>query len=398
MKLLKNLYIYEWKKLLQKKIVWITVFISVLILIVSLLSYFISPYEGTLEERFDAYQLDKEYSMVLDGRKIDHALLSEIKEAYKNIPYTKGIDYTITEEYQQYARRYSTIFRIVRGITKLSTSELILSWEPEEDKFYEERRLWMGTNWEDLKLSSQEKEFWEKKEEQVEKPIVYRHHEAYLALTNLYQTVGYIVLLVIAICLSGLFPEEYMRKTDQIILSSPMGKTMLYRVKIIVGVSFALLSSLFFSTIIFAGTFLLYGVNGFFAAFQLIAGLFPCSLTCGQAVLIMYGLMVMAAVTSSIFVMVISEIFCSNIGALALFTVALMIGMMVEIPRQYRGVSQLWNWLPWCYISPFNVFEGYTISVFGQNFTSWQALPVIYLLAAVGMALLGKRIYQKGIM
>lgn len=52
--------------------------------------------------------------------------------------------------------------------------------------------------------------------------------------------------------------------------------------------------------------------------------------------------------------------------------------MMVVVPEWYRVLAQIWNWPPWRFLSPWNVFDQYTISILGHHFTSWQAVPIIY--------------------
>lgn len=47
------------------------------------------------------------------------------------------------------------------------------------------------------------------------------------------------------------------------------------------------------------------------------------------------------------------------------------------------------------YLSTWNVFDPRTLTLFGQRFTSWQVVPVIYILLSVVLAVVGKYIYQR---
>lgn len=105
--------------------------------------------------------------------------------------------------------------------------------------------------------------------------------------------------------------------------------------------------------------------------------------------------MLFAAVITSVFVMVLSELLHSNIATLAISTGLLMIAMIVNIPEQYRILAQIWNWLPWCFIAPWNVFGRYTISIPGHYLAPWQAVPVIYLALSAMIAAIGKPVYQR---
>lgn len=392
------LYRYEWKKLLDKKIVWITFSLCIVVIIVSLCVPFIGSYYvggEWIDTNFHMYQIDKSYSKALSGRAINQELLEETIVAYRKIPYTKELKYTLTEKYQQYARPYSAIFNFIVGTTDMQSSDVILSWQPNEHDLYVKRQLWLTSMWENLGLSEGEIDFWQERELQIKTPFVYEHHEAYSTLLSCYQTVGLFVLLLIAICLSGIFSEEHTRKTDQIILCSPLGKTSVYWIKITTGISFAVVSTILLSLFTFIMTICLHGTDGFHAVFQLIYARNSDPITCGQAILIAYGTMIVTAIITSIFVMVLSELLHSNIATLAISTGLLIMAMFVVVPEQYRILAQIWDWLPWCFLAPWNVFGKYTISIFGHYFTSWQAVPMIYLIASIVIANIGKPIYQR---
>ena len=93
--------------------------------------------------------------------------------------------------------------------------------------------------------------------------------------------------------------------------------------------------------------------------------------------------------------MILSEFLHSNIATLAVSTGLLIMAMFVVVPEQYRLLAQIWDWLPWCFLTPWNVFGKYTIFIFGHYFTSWQAVPIIYLIASIIIATIGKPIYQR---
>lgn len=393
------LYRYECKKLLGRKIVWISFSLGVIILVISLFAPFLGDYyiDGKfIDTNYNMYQTDKEYAMELNSREINQSLLEETIAAYRKIPEALGTQhYTATEEYQQYARPYSEIFRFICRISGMPTSEAMLSWQPSEDDLYARRQVWLTSIWDELRLSKGETDFWKEREEQIKTPYVYQEYNGYSTIISSYQTVGLFVLMFLAICLSGMFSEEHTRKTDQIILSSPIGKTGLYWAKITAGISFAAVSTTLFFAFSFVSTICLYGAGGFQTAFQLIYGSSSDPVTCGQAVIIAYGNMLITAVVISVFVMALSELLHSNIAALAVSTGLLIMPMIVTVPQQYRALAQIWDWLPWCFLAPWNVFGKYTISVLGHYFTPWQAVPVIYSASGVIIAAIGKPIYQR---
>lgn len=299
------------------------------------------------------------------------------------------------EEYQQYARPYSPIFNFIAQTTDMSRSEVMSSWTPNEDELYAKRQAWLQSSWVDLRLSEGEISFWQERENQIETPYVYQEHGGYSTLFSTYQTVGILVLMLVSICLSGIFSDEHTMRTDQINLSCSLGKTRLYWAKITTGISFAVVSTLLLLAFTFVITICLYGANGFSAAFQLIYSQNSDPITCGQAIVIAYGTMVLVAIIASVSIMVFSELLRSNITVLAVSTALLIMGMVVAIPEQCRILAQIWDWFPCRFLTPWIVFGQYTLSALGHYFTAWQAVPIIYLVASIVIATVGKPIYQR---
>ncbi|MDE6639947.1 MAG: hypothetical protein K2K63_05445, partial [Acetatifactor sp.] len=133
---------------------------------------------------------------------------------------------------------------------------------------------------------------------------------------------------------------------------------------------------------------------GFTAPFQLVY-CFYVPLSCGRAILIAYGIMLITSVIFAVFIMFLSELTHSSIASLAIGIVLLMVTGMISIPGYYRVPAQVWQWLPFSFLAIWNIFNYYTLPLFGHYFTAWQAVPVIYLAAGSGIAAAGKSIYRK---
>lgn len=393
------LYQYEWKKLLGKKMVRISFLLCIVGIVVSLvLPFFGDYYVGgkRIDTNYNLYQAERSCAKALSGREINRKLLEETMAAYRNIPDTvPGIHYTETDEYWEYAFFYSEIFNFVRGFTGMQTSELMGGWEPDEEDMYARRQQYMTAMWEEMGLSEGEMDFWREREAQVKKPYVFLEYRGYDMMISCYQTVGILVLMLISICLSGMFSEEHARKTDQIILCSPLGKTALYWAKTAAGISFAVVCALVLFAVTFLMTMCLYGAQGFAALFWFIYPACAEPITCGQAVLIAGGNMLAAAIVTALVVMLLSEVLCGSAAALAVSTGLLLTAMVVSVPERYRVAAQIWDWLPWSYLAPWNVFGAYTFPVAGRYLTPWQAVPLIYLIAGAVIAAAGKPLYQR---
>lgn len=136
------LYRYECKKLLGKKIVWISFVLCLAAIVITLCMPIIGKYylDGEMADtKYNMYLTDKMYAEKLNGREIDQSLLEEMMEAYRKIPDIPNKHYSATEEYQNYARPYSAIFSFVRDTIGMTTSEA-LKWIPSEGDLYLKRQ------------------------------------------------------------------------------------------------------------------------------------------------------------------------------------------------------------------------------------------------------------------
>lgn len=389
------LYRYELKKILKRKIVYATLaicFIATAIILIGELigSYYIG--NEIADTKYHMFLTDRSYQKILNGKEINQSLLEETMEAYGMIPITAE-KYSSTEEYQKYARPYSAIFNFVRDTTHMTFSEM-LQWTPSLDDLYAQRQSMLENQWISENLSKEEKIFWQQKEADIKTPFVYQITESYYMLFKAVTTIGLFVLMAVSICLSGLFAEEHTKRTDQLILCSKHGKGMAYWAKIFAGISFAVGISLLLSTFAAVLAVGIYGMDGFDAMFQLIFAEYSYPLTACQAVLILYGCVIVTSVIFSTFVMLLSEVLHSSIATLAITFGMLILSMICSIPSQYRVLAQIWDWLPSGFLTPWNIFDIRLVSAFGHYLTAWQAVPIIYIFASMIIAAIGKPIYR----
>lgn len=400
MKNLGTLYKFELGKILHRKISWITVMITLLLILValgvdSLGSYYINGVK--IDSNYHMNQIYKADQQKLDGRLIDQELLEEMSEGYGKIPeeaINGVVHYMGTEEYQTYARPYSAIFNFARSAGQMTTSEAMV-WEADEQELYQRRQNVIEENWRENFLTEKEKDFWRKQEKKLKWPITYRFKEGYWHLLDGTYTNGVLILFAVTICLAGVFSEENSRKTEQLILSSQYGRAPVYLAKLLAGISFAAGFSVMVFGMAILETYFLYGLEGFEAAFQLIMPGYSYQLSVGESVLIACGMAILSAVLMGIFVMLLSEMFRSSLGTLALTTGLIILCMFVSsLPERYRVLSQAWSYLPSNAVAVWNIFDCRTVPLFGQVLVFWQVIPILYFILGGVLAVLGKKRYM----
>ena len=391
-----TLYKYEVKKLTVKKSLWVTAFLCVVAIVIAAFAGLIGTYyvDGKpIESNYEAFQKDQAYQKELSGRCIDQGLLQETVDGYSRVP-TNVLRYSLTEEYETFARPYSEIFHLIRTWTGMDLSS-IQHWEADETALYEARSQNSESNWQSIPLAETEKEFWRNKESQIDTPLTYYYHKGYENILDSFSPVGILMLLFAAICLSNLFADEHIRRTDQLVLSSIAGKETVYWAKILAGVTVSMIAATMMTFLTMVLNLGYYGAEGFGMQFQACFSTYSYPITIGQACLIAYGVLIVTSILAAVFVMVISELFRSGIVALAISAGLIILGNVIRIPTQYRVIAQIWDWSPMAYLSTWNVFDPRTLILFGQCFTSWQVVPVVYILLSVVLAIVGKHIYQQ---
>lgn len=391
-----TIYKYEIKKLTNKKLFGVMVLICMVTIVLMVSFGLIGNYyvDGKpIESKSEAFKKDQAYQKALSGRAIDQALLQETVDAYGHIP-ADAYRYTLTEEYEAFARPYSDIFNLIRSCTGMELSA-IRNWKVDEAIFYEKREQRLENDWQSIPLTEKEKEFWRDKESQIDMPFVYYYHEGYENILDCMLTVGILMLLFVAICLSNLFADEHIRRTDQLVLSSIGGKAPAYWAKILAGVTVSLIAATLMTLVTIGLNLGIYGTEGFEMPFQSCFSTYSYPITIGQACLLAYGVLIVTSVLAAVFVMVISELFHSGIVALSISTGLLILGNVISIPTQYRVIAQIWDWSPMAYLSAWNVFDARMLPLFGHCFTSWQVVPVIYILLSFILAFGGKYIYWR---
>ncbi len=388
-----TLYGYELKKLMQKKLLWVAFLVCMAAIAFSILFPLLGTYSVngvSVSTNYEQHLIDQAYRKALSGKPINQSLLEETIAAYKDLPIET--DYVLTEEYQTCARPYSEIFHLIQVWTGMD-KETAVKWFPDEAALY---ATMMGRFQESAinnRLTEAEIIYWQRQADTLVTPIVYQSHEAYRNILETFLSAGFMMLLFAAIALSSSFPDEHTRRTDQLVLCTANGKRQLYWVKLSSGITVGCAGALLMTALTWVMCLCVYGSEGFDAAIQMFYTSYAGNITIGQACLIAYGCLLVTSLLINIFVMFLSELFHSSIAAISITAAMILAGMLVQIPAEYRILGQIWDYLPTCFLAMWNTFDLRLVSLFGTQFTSYQIVPLLYIVAAALLAWLGSRIY-----
>lgn len=352
-----TLYRFELKKMLRQKVLWI----AVLLMTVAILG---SGLADAIVGKTDNSKRCKAFS----GRVMDDAFLKEVQES---------------ENQEDYI-----VFR--NFITAcMGTSEHGLV---DARQVYAAREESNENEMARTGLTDGEKEYWRQKESEIKKPLTYSYEEGYAGIYTSIYVANFMLLLLTAIGVCGIFADEKINGTDQIIFSS-VGKETLFAAKMLAGLSVGLLLGLYLFGILSGCSFGMYGFSGFSAPLQLRIPGCMLNITVEQSYLYLFLLFLIAGVLYAAFSMFLSQILGNRSAATAIMVMGLFLSML-NVPEKLGVISKIWSYLPGAYIGSWTFTEYRLISVFGRYFNNLQAAPVFWLLASAAFLGIAKAAYQ----
>ena len=148
----------------------------------------------------------------------------------------------------------------------------------------------------------------------------------------------------------------------------------------------------------FGLTFLLgigiYGAAGFRAQIQISIPCCMLSITVGQAGLMMFGLLVMAGILYAVLSAFLSQVLGNHSAAMGVMVLVMLLSML-NIPENFRVISQIWRYMPGVFIGSWTFTDYRLTKVFGHYLNIFQMAPIAWGLVAVIVFLIAKLAYDR---
>lgn len=383
-----RLYNYELKKLLRNKLTLLTMGIVLLIVIAwgAFSAFAGAPREidGDRPSRYIFNQMRQEEARKIEGTMIDDTLLSQMNHYLPGSVGTKNfLPYYDIHEFVGFT--IDTMSDV--QISQTTATELY-------DILYEKLNVKYLT---DEGYSETEQTYWAEQAENIlSDPITYNgYFDGWRQITNMIKVLAYLVVLFIAVCLSTIFTYENTRKTDQLIFASRYGKYRLYWAKISAGITVSVGFALLLIALFVGVVAVVFGLDGFDTMLQFVL-MRPFDLSIGQAALILFGLLIVAALLTAVFVMVVSQFTQNSIATISIVAGMLMLSLFVsEVPGNIRWLSELWYLMPSNLINLNGAFR-YSLFCIGElQLVSYQYAFPAYVLLSAAFILAGRWMYGK---
>lgn len=368
------LYSFELKKIVNRKIVWITASAILLIcVLMSLSGVLFSSYtiDGAQVSAYDYMVKNRANARKLSGRPIDNTLLAEMQA--------------------DHSRAYNEIYTYAWNLYD-GDDEAVM--HTDAASLYAARQSILQKQWETLKLTPREITYWQSRESSLPAVYTYEYTKGYQTILSGTATLNIMLFLLITVCLSGVFSDERLRKTDQLTLCCRCGRTPLYLAKILAGITFGLGAASLLYAAAAASSLLLYGADGYSAVLQLILPNSSWTLRAGGTVLLFFALYLLVSVLYSMLAMFLSETLKSGAAAMDLMIGGMLLSGLITIGPRLRLASQIHSYFPDHFLSMESITDNRLVSLFGAQLTNWQFVLILYPAMALVILITGSLFYR----
>lgn len=374
-----TLYKFELRKIINRKILWITGGILLMGLLLWGLASAVLPqsreYSTVSLSGLEMNRAEREAAEQIAGRKIEQKLLDEMQPAYE--------EFIVDGDYKK-ALPYLDIYNFIGTVLGTNASAEILNCD--SDTFY----AMLNTQLEANALAGREENI------SYNEQLFYQgYFDGWRQMASMMKVLACMEIMFIAICLSTVFTVEHTRKTDQVILCSRFGKKRLYFAKLMAGLTVGIAFTLILSLLMFGIIAFLYGFDGYNTILQFVL-MRPFNLTLGQAVMILIGLSFAGAILVSVFTMALSELTKNSVGTIGIIAGILILTMFImEMPANLKILSEIWYMLPSNLVSLNGAFR-YSMFLLGERaMLSYQIAPIVYFAMAIIFSIIGKIVYNR---
>lgn len=378
-----DLYRFELKKILAQKLLWILAAAMLLGLAVFGVATEVRPTNSGLPMG-EVIALQREGSQELAGQTVDQAFLDRLLPLF-----------TDPEANTEAQLKYNDFFNWLTLLLGTAHRQEIL--QTDEARLYE--ALWhqLAPDPQAAGLTQEEIAHWtEQAQARLAQPLVYQgYHEGWQTAAHGIKVMVFLEILFLSVVLAPLFPQEHLRRTDQLILSCRFGRGKAYAAKLLAGVTVGVGFTALLLLAYLGMLGLVYGLEGANVP-ALFTHLFPADLTIGEMVGILFLAALAAAVLVSVAVMLLAELTRNAIAAMAVVLgILLLTTMIYAAPENLRGLATLWYLIPSNFLCLRGAFRYPLLTLGEAAFPTWQVTPVVWLLLALVIALAGRWVYNR---
>ena len=365
-----EIYRFEIKKIMKNRLTVVMLIVTVLFILI----------EALIPKLYMSKEME-EGQKILEGAVIDDALLQEM--------YPKLIDNGTVWTADNF--QYEKVAEIANGIIP-DNARL---QEYSADELYREREAAILDLMKEERLANEEIVWWQNENAKIDTPFTYRYCQGTINFAQGMSLTLMCIMLISALCLSTVFTIEHRQRTDQIVISCRNGRKETYLLKIAAGLSVVIGCSILSAALLAGLIAVLYGIDGLNAIVQMEIPLSAYSFTMGQFIIVQMIVMISAAILFAAFAMAISEVIKNSLAVMGIMVGLFIFGQLELIPPRYRVLAQIKDMLPSNQISIWTLMKYRLVGLGGHYVTTYVAGPIIYVLIAIILIVIGKVAYDR---
>ena len=350
-----TLFKYEMRKAFSQKAYWIAIAIMLLVLLANEMTPIIT---GNFKPKMETEN-------ALSGTVIDDEFLANVQ------PNETGAEDPIT------------------FFIKSSTGSTDVTGHAADELYA--RRTEVNTRlMADAGISEADLQWWLNKDKENVAPFKYTYCTAYSSYLEIAGYINFMLLILAAIGLAGIYADEKSSSMDQLIFCTKNGKKKLFSVKLLVGVIMALFTALVLVLFEIALLTALFGLGGAETYLQIV--LPPCMMhiNMGQTMIIMSLFFIMESLILSIVAMALSQFTMNHVATIAVMIFVMFMAMM-NIPEKLGILYSIWNSIPGSTVGSW-MFNDYHLI---GHLTNLQFVPIMWLLAGAVLVLAARTSYTR---
>lgn len=377
MKNLGTLYCYELRKLLTKRMAWVTTFLLAALMIYTACppssagigaTFTLTDREGHTTSQYlsmaEQGKINREGDLPIRGLPMDEEFFRQVRE----LPLFSG-EYLLPDRSTAHSYfmavdpRFSWASSMIEDIPDLDAATVTA------ERFYAGRQQLLERVWQMEGLSEQDTAYWQAMEAKVPKPFVYQNIWGSRDMLDARPAfLAEIIPLAAAVFLCGVFAEDKRARTDTLIFSSRYGWLPLYLAKVLAGCTAVLAGCGMIMGAVSAAISLKGNMSGLDAAVQLRCLKSSLPITLGQAILILWGLLLLYSLLCGGVTMLISALTKNNTAALVVPALLVLI-QMLRIPAPER----ITGYMPNCMFDSMSVLSDvHLVHILGMTFNKLQ--------------------------
>lgn len=324
----------------------------------------------------------------------------EAAEAYSKLELNSAERYTDSEEYENYARKYSEIYSIVYRVyntqsERFDTQSFGNMTSDQACRFYEMRRQKQEQSIMQTNMSDKAKQSLLAADERIKEPIVYDFYWGYDRFFTIMYTTGIIIAVAVAIIFAPLFSGEYTSGADSLILASKHGKSLLVLAKLFV--TFTLLAglSVMLTVLTYAECVAVWGAEGANAAIQLLNPLIPYPMNMGQFAVIYSVCILAACIMTAALTALLSAAIKTPSGTIVIMSVIIIAPLMMNVSEDIVWLYKLFCLLPSNMMAFWCIIDSIQFELFGLVIRPYIFTPVFAVVAALIFGISAYRVFGK---